>query len=375
MDKTIALIGLIQALFGILIFSTKHPRHLSFTFLTIWLAIISVFLGSRLLPFQVVDYFKPGIFPVLYLFGPLLFMYISSLTIENFKLKPILLLHLVPFLIVSVHRSAIHAVPVSSSSDLALNPNYIYNKVYYSLFILSLFVYWILSLKLILNHRKNIPFNFSNYSSANALSWLIFVLSLFLILFIADFSLSFMNKVLGLDIRRFSILSLNLTIFTYIMILFGINQSVIYKTIISTKKIKPLKKVNTDEIKNEYSLLDKNQVKNLSEIVLNYLENNKPYLNPDYNMQMMVDDLNLSRQKLSYLINSGQHKNFYRFINEFRVNEVKEKLMDPDFRHYTVLAIGFDCGFNSKTSFNRIFKEETGLTPSEYRNKTKFNIA
>lgn len=86
---------------------------------------------------------------------------------------------------------------------------------------------------------------------------------------------------------------------------------------------------------------------------------------------MMVEDLKISRQKLSYVINIGQHKNFYKLINESRVNEVKEKLQDSHYNHYTVLAIGLDCGFNSKTSFNRIFKEETGLTPTEYRDKIK----
>ncbi len=366
-NDTIAIVGLVQSIFGILIFTLKRPGHLSFTFLIIWLALIAIFLGSRLLPFQVVDYFKPGIFPILFLFGPLLYLYISSLTIENFKIRPVFLLHLLPFLLVCVHRSTIHPVPISSSNNLTVNPNYIYNKIYYSLFILSIFAYWFWSLKLIFNHRKNIPFNFSNYTSKNTLSWLIFVLTIFLVLFLADFSMSFMNKVLGMNVPRFPILSLNLTLFTYIMVLFGINQSVLFKTKIHVKGLDTLKTENSEEIKNGHPLMDKKQLEELSEIILKYLECSKPYLNPDYSLQMMADDLKISRQKLSYLINSGQHKNFYKFINEFRVKEVKHKLNDPAYKHYTVLAIGLDCGFNSKTSFNRIFKEETGLTPSEFK--------
>jgi AraC-like DNA-binding protein len=83
---------------------------------------------------------------------------------------------------------------------------------------------------------------------------------------------------------------------------------------------------------------------------------------------MMVDDLNISRQKLSQVINQGQQKNFYRLINEFRIDQVKSKMADSNFAHYTLLGIALECGFNSKTSFNRIFKEITGLTPSEYKN-------
>ena len=81
----------------------------------------------------------------------------------------------------------------------------------------------------------------------------------------------------------------------------------------------------------------------------------------------MADDLEISREKLSYLINTGQQKNFYKLINEFRIEEVKERLQNPHFNHFTVLGIGLECGFNSKSSFNRIFKEETGLTPSEFK--------
>ena len=92
-------------------------------------------------------------------------------------------------------------------------------------------------------------------------------------------------------------------------------------------------------------------------------------MNPDYSLQMMADDLQISREKLSYLINTGQQKNFYKFINEFRIEEVKERLLNPKFDHFTVLGIGLECGFNSKSSFNRIFKEETGFTPSEFKKR------
>lgn len=121
------------------------------------------------------------------------------------------------------------------------------------------------------------------------------------------------------------------------------------------------------ESKYSRSTLNEKQVEELTNVVFQYLKTKKPYLNPDYNLQMMAEDLNISRHKLSEAINNGQKKNFYKLINEFRVEEVKEMLGDPSFRHYTVLGVGMECGFNSKTSFNRIFKEETGLTPSEYK--------
>lgn len=365
MDKTIAIIGLVQSLFGIMIFISKRPRHLSFIFLIIWLAIIAAFLGARLLPFQVTDYFKPGIFPLLLMFGPLLYLYVNSLSVENFRLKPFMLLHLIPLVLVGIHRTIVSPVPIGGPTNSALNPMFFYNKIYYSLIVLSLLTYWIFSLKLILSHRKNIPNHFSNYTSKNSLGWLISVLTIFLVLFVLDFAMSFISRVLGFEIGRFSFLSLNLTIFTFIMIFFGINQSVIYKTP-RVVKDEPENQEN-HEARYSRSSLNEKQMEELTNAVFQYLKNKKPYLNPDYSLQMMAEDLNISRHKLSEAINNGQKKNFYKLINEFRVEEVKEMLVNSAFSHYTVLGIGLECGFNSKTSFNRIFKEETGLTPTEYK--------
>ena len=69
---------------------------------------------------------------------------------------------------------------------------------------------------------------------------------------------------------------------------------------------------------------------------------------------------------LSAVINSGFSKNFNDFVNEFRVNVFKEKIKDPKLQHLTLLAIAFDCGFNSKATFNRSFKKATGLSPKEW---------
>jgi AraC-like DNA-binding protein len=152
------------------------------------------------------------------------------------------------------------------------------------------------------------------------------------------------------------------------MIFFGINQSVIYKT----RATLPNETVHSNDLeykesKNMRPSITEQQMDELTKIVFHYLYTQKPYLNPDYSLQMMAENLNIPRHKLSHVINIGQRKNFYKLINEFRVAEVKEMLVNPAYNHFSVLGIGLESGFNSKTSFNRIFKEETGLTPTEYR--------
>ena len=60
-------------------------------------------------------------------------------------------------------------------------------------------------------------------------------------------------------------------------------------------------------------------------------------------------------------------KNFYKLVNEYRVEEVKKRMVNPEYKNLTILAIAYDSGFNAKSSFNTIFKESTGMTPSGYQ--------
>ena len=69
---------------------------------------------------------------------------------------------------------------------------------------------------------------------------------------------------------------------------------------------------------------------------------------------------------LSQVLTQELKLNFYDFINQYRVQEVQARLVDPRYRNLTILAIVFDVGFNSNASFYRIFKKHTGQTPSRY---------
>lgn len=353
MNKTITIIGFVQSLFGTLLFISKRPRHLSFLLLAVWMFVNAVFLGAELLPFEVVDYFKPGIFPFLFLLGPLLYFYISSLAIENFQVKTKHLFHIAPLLSISIHRSTTHPISFSDSyinDSISLSS---YNQIYYFLLLISLFTYWFFSIRIILNHQKQIPYYFSNYTQKNTLSWLIFVVIIFVLLFLADFILSFVFNIFEFRFASIFPLTTNLTIFTFLMVYFGINQSAIY--------------YNEESEKYKRSALTNSNIEQINKKVTAYLKTKKPYLDPDFTFQMMIDDLNVSRQNLSQVINSSQKKNFYQLINEYRINEVKKMIVNPEYSHYSILGLAFECGFNSKTTFNRIFKDETGQTPTEFK--------
>jgi AraC-like DNA-binding protein len=98
-----------------------------------------------------------------------------------------------------------------------------------------------------------------------------------------------------------------------------------------------------------------------------YMETNKPYLDPELSLSTLSKGIGLNRNQLSQLINEGIGENFYDFVNRYRVEEVKRLMVDPQKQNYNLLGIALEAGFKSKSTFNLIFKRFTGLTPTEYK--------
>jgi AraC-like DNA-binding protein len=103
--------------------------------------------------------------------------------------------------------------------------------------------------------------------------------------------------------------------------------------------------------------------------LLKYMDDEKPYLDGDLTIHDLSKKTGIPRHYITEVLNEKYGRNFFTFINEFRVREVISRINDPRYQHYTILAIAFDAGFNSKSTFNTIFKTYTGKTPSEYRNE------
>jgi len=104
------------------------------------------------------------------------------------------------------------------------------------------------------------------------------------------------------------------------------------------------------------------------EKLLDLMELERPYLNPELKIHDVAAMLDVPPYSLSAQINKQLGTNFYEFINQYRVEEFKKRAISDKYNHLTLLAIAYDVGFNSKASFNRIFKKHTGHTPSRYLN-------
>jgi len=92
----------------------------------------------------------------------------------------------------------------------------------------------------------------------------------------------------------------------------------------------------------------------------------KPYLDGDLTLTSLAGQLEINPNQLSQILNEGLGENFYRFISRYRVEEIKRLLLNPAFAHYNILGIAFQAGFSTKSTFNKTFKELTGLSPSEF---------
>lgn len=93
----------------------------------------------------------------------------------------------------------------------------------------------------------------------------------------------------------------------------------------------------------------------------------KLYLEPNLQLPQVASRLNVSTNLLSQAINQLEKKNFYELVNQYRIEHFKGLLQNPANSHFSILALGLDSGFNSKASMNRVFKEFTGLTPSQFQ--------
>jgi AraC-like DNA-binding protein len=128
--------------------------------------------------------------------------------------------------------------------------------------------------------------------------------------------------------------------------------------------------IKNNDIKNK-NLLPDEDLTMWKNKVLKIIETEKPYLNPELTLSELAEKLRTNTSILSQVINAGFNKNFNDFVNEYRVEAFKQKAQSPDFQHLTLLAIAYECGFNSKTTFNRAFKKVTNLMPSEFIGKMK----
>lgn len=375
--EPILYIGISQSLFACFMIVTKEKKQLYDKYLAAWMFCIAAQMSSLLIreKFGIIPYM-----PVIpFLFGPLMYLYVTTLITERPTSKNVYWLHFIPFiffLIISIvlKNDTIYGVQYFFQEDNLALRIFIGFSFFCSITTYSIFVFYKLRI-----HEKNLKNFFSYTSEKITLSWLKIIIACFSISYISVFILGIFRILFNLpiDFTHYGIVKvgyIGLTIFTFVFSYFGIKQPVIFGDTIKNKtygtnETKPVYTRNTSSEKYKRSGLKDKDAERYFKDLLRIMDTEKPYLNEKLSIQDLSDILRISRHYLTQVINEKTHKNFYTFINEYRLEEVKKRMLSDKFINYTILGIALESGFNSKSTFNTLFKNYTGITPSEYRKK------
>lgn len=112
--------------------------------------------------------------------------------------------------------------------------------------------------------------------------------------------------------------------------------------------------------------LQKEAVEHIMMNLQKSMEADKLFLDAELSVTKLATHLGISAKTLSAVINQNAGKSFNEFVNHYRVEEFKQRLLKADNKKYTLTALAFECGFNSQPTFQRAFKNIVGITPSEY---------
>ncbi|MFK8007256.1 MAG: helix-turn-helix domain-containing protein [Saprospiraceae bacterium] len=303
--------------------------------------------------------------------GPLIYFYIKSLTQPYFKFRRIDYLHFLPALLYFIYRVSVFVYDASLPGFANVQNGWFISNIHESyvspilnIFTeLSMIVYLVLAGIQYSKYRKSIVQYFSNTYNVE-LNWL----RNFLIIYTA---LYFFGLIIGLTDYSFfenywkqrwwAFLAGSLTMIYVGMMSYFSNLSKLYNLQPPTDA---LESENLDSTSKTDIVSQK-----LKTQVAEYMESQKPYLNPEITLPDLAKEMQLSSNQLSQIINTEIEKNFNEFINEYRVKMFKSKLKDESVQHLSLLGIAMECGFNSKATFNRVFKKITQVSPSEYLKK------
>ncbi len=239
-------------------------------------------------------------------------------------------------------------------------------------FVISAICYAIASYRLVRRHNDLLSNNFANLEDID-LNWLRTFIWGMGLAFTSSSVFILMEEGLGFDFGFNTDLVFYVLIITFIIYL-GYS-GIRHRSIFSDYPGPDNKIVEPKQVAEyERSGLKEEDASMYHQSLIDLMDRTKPYLSPKLSLSDLANELNISVNHLSQVINQYEMKNFFDFINSYRVEEFKKRVLDPSYSNYSILAIALDSGFNSKSSFNQVFKKQTGETPSQFVNTMRGSI-
>ena len=350
-------------------------------FLALYLACLSIIMSGpltlRIIGWR--DSFFMAAFPVLA--GPLLYFYIRSFkeAITWRKAIPHLILFFIFLLgafmftryLYNKHPGAEDFPEEAFRSPIA----YVFFAVRYT----QLIIYFILSRRQLHSNQKSIQHLFSETSRID-LNWIKWLLNGYVFIIVVSIIIFFLMTKYSNNFYLLYLLNIAIaTPYIYMATYKGILQPTLWQNVPTKEKetleqqileTEDLEK-NYDTTKSQKAGLNDSRINEIITKLRDVLDGKKLYQQPELTLQELAKNLNFPSHQVSLAINEGMKKSFYDLINGYRVDEAKRLLLDPESINFTVLSVGFEAGFNSKTTFNTVFKKFTGLTPTEFRERQR----
>lgn len=367
--------GFFQAVFLLVFLTAKKKRNKSDKYLASLVGLYGLSIGGAWI--ELYNYRNGFPFPalintgwlLLMLHGPALWFYIKSLTVEDFRFKPILSLHLLPFAAFSLmHLFTFMLLPANKKIEMAeteiFRQGYLYMISLAGIGISTL-SYNIWALMLIRRHRTNI-LQFHSATEGLDLKWLRILTIASLTLYSVNVMLFNLNMVIPFT----SYFQLTLVTYSFAVVYifflgyFGLQQPDVF---ISHNYIPPgNKSIETGSVQNpennEATVYDEKFIL----FLLAHMEQAKPYLDPEITLATLSSKLHVRPEYLSAAINSGLRQNFFEFINKYRIEEFKIRIISSENANFSIMGVAYECGFNSKAAFYRAFSKFEKVSPTEY---------
>lgn len=371
--KYVFLIAVFNAVLFLVLLLQKKPRALHDNILVCWLTYLAFYIG--IYTFYSHELFinykllSISLISLLLLHGPFLYFYIRTLVSNKQRLLLRDLLHIIPFILFNLYILISSFIPAQSEK---LNIERLAKEfdpplLFLFFLIITAFsgtVYFVLAIRLFRKLDIRI-FNNYSYSSRLDLGWLRKLVLVFGIVWTILICITVVHHVLKMFSMVFCTDGLFLSLSGFVILIgyFGLKQKVIFPSEDTEEEGGGSRSIT----KYAGSRLTESEANQYAEKLKGFMRSSKPYLNPELNLSQLAGELGISSHYLSQVINEKFGLNFFDFVNRYRVEEFKERASDPKYSSFTLLGIALDCGFNSKSAFNRIFKQKTGFTPSQFK--------
>lgn len=295
---------------------------------------------------------------IIFLLGPFLYSYVRRLLVKDERPFSLTWPHYLPVITYLVYAVVSLFFSKEDFGQLYRSGYLIFIFLAIELLgILSFSFYWFKSYRLFYRLKRQQKELISYESSAtNYMNFLLFSMLFCIICWLISFSSFYL---LGHYLKwiNYNTMWIGTAFFLYVVGYFSLTQPEVFR--IKLKALSPsiprlTRRMNEEQIRQAQALLE--------QVMLN----DKLYLKPDLSLSTLAQQLQLSPNDLSWLLNEIYGKNFYAFINQYRIDDFLARIANNEHKKQTILGIAMDVGFNSKSTFNKFFKSVLNETPSAY---------